>query len=436
MKSIYYHILEFLRSITHKIAFYPTVFALLGVLAAALLIYLESLGISAYLLDNFPLLVVDNGNTALTILSALITGLISMMVFSFSMVMLLLNQASSNYSPRLLPGLISDKSHQIILGIYLGTILYCIFVLTSIQPTGNEYQIPGFSVLIGIFFTVVSIYAFIFFIHNISQSIQISKILDRIYIVAKNKLSHIIKNELETDPDFPSSDSWFEYHTEKSGYLQTVTISNIVDVCEKEDTMIHILPVEGIFVLKGIPLFKSRKELKKETVDRILGNFTFSRGELVSDNYVLAFKQITEIIVKAMSPGINDPGTALNGIDYLSELFSLRLQKKENNIISRERIPYIKINTVHFDELLYNVMASIRAYCKHDIILIQKLMLMFQYLRMQTKDPLYLKIIDREARTLLEDAKNSLSNPRDYEEAVKVGRAMGLDFVQQKNIKF
>ena len=75
-------------------------------------------------------------------------------------------------------------------------------------------------------------------------------------------------------------------------------------------------------------LIKSEKELDEQTLNKILSNINFSRGELVEDNYILAFKQITEIAVKAMSPGINDPGTAINAIDYLTELFALRITKK------------------------------------------------------------------------------------------------------------
>lgn len=416
MKQLYNKLLRILRIVKSKIVFYPTVFAIAGICFAFILMYLENLGISGYLLDNLPILVVDNGDTALTILSAIITGLISMMVFSFSMVMLLLSQASSNYSPRLLPGLISDKSHQIILGIYLGTILYCIFILFSIQPTGDKYQIPGFSVLLGIFFTVVCIYAFIYFIHNISENIQISKILDKIYVVAKTNLNNIINEENNERVPFPDTSNWKEYYTENSGYLQNISIPNIIEICKKNNLKLHVLPVNGGFVLKGIPLFRASKELDKETIDEILANFNFSRGELVQDNYVLAFKQITEIIVKAMSPGINDPGTAINGIDYLSELFSLRMYKSDRNIIVRDNEVFLRINTVNFDELLYNVMASIRTYGKHDIILIQKLMLMFRYLKMQpVENKKLFECIDQEAQTLINDALESLTNKRDLE---------------------
>lgn len=412
-----------------RIVFYPTLLAFFGFLFAMIMLLLEKRGISKYLVEQAPILVVDNGDTAMTILSALISGLISVVVFSFSMVMLLLSQASSNYSPRLLPGLISDKRHQVILGVYLFTILYCIFVLFSIQPTGDKYQIPGFSVLLGIMETVICIYAFIYFIHNISQSIQISNILQGIFETAKRRLNELIDKEENDLEEFPNTEDWFEYHSEKSGYLQNVSFTNLIDICEKQETQLHILPIKGIFVLNGIPLFKSKKKLDENTVKKILANFNFAREELVSDNYTLAFKQITEIIVKAMSPGINDPGTAINGIDYLTELLGIRMQKKDTNKIRRDEKLYIKMNTVDFDELIYNIMASIRTYCKHDVVIVQKLLQMFHYLKkQQSQDSSYCEVLDKEAANLVKDAEQNIENQVDIVRIKQLASTYKLNF--------
>lgn len=428
MKQLFFQLLEIFKDLQNKIAFYPTVLTLFGIIAAFFVMYLENRGISKYLLTYAPSLIVDNGNTALAILTALISGLISVIVFSFSMVMLLLSQASSNYSPRLLPGLISDKNHQVILGIYLATTLYCIFILFSIQPTGDKYQIPGFAVLLGILGTVISIYAFIYFIHNISQNIQINNILDRLYKSARNLLKNLIEKESKTNSDFPSTKDWFEFPTEKSGYLQDISTSVLLDICEKEDIKLRILPVKGQFILIGNQLFKSNKKLEEITVKKILSCFDFAHGELVKENYVLAFKQITEIIIKAMSPGINDPGTAINGIDYLTELLALRLQKKDVQIIGNTENAYIKISMVKFEDLLYNVMASIRTYCKHDIILVQKLLLMLTYLKTQNvKKQDYLDCIDTEAKTLLDDVKQAITNQRDIDTAFIMAEKLGFN---------
>ncbi|MAM19707.1 MAG: DUF2254 domain-containing protein [Christiangramia sp.] len=429
MKQLYNRTISFFNVIESSIAFYPTLLAFLGFVFAMIMLYLEELGISKYLIEHAPILVVDNGDTAMTILSALISGLISVVVFSFSMVMLLLSQASSNYSPRLLPGLISDKRHQIILGIYLYTILYCIFVLFSIQPTGDKYQVPGFSVLLGIVDMVICIYAFIYFIHNISQSIQISNILQNIFKTAKNRLNDLIDKEEEDHWEFENTDDWYEYHSETSGYLQNISFTNLIDICVEQDTKFHILPIKGIFVLSGIPLFKSKKELNEETIKKVLSNFNFAREELVADNYTLAFKQITEIIVKAMSPGINDPGTAINGIDYLTELLAIRLRKKDTSHIFRDDTIYIKMNTADFSDILYNIMASIRTYCKHDITLVQKLLLMFHYLKKQeVENESYNNALDREAKNLIDDAQEAISNEQDVEKAKELASKLYLNF--------
>jgi uncharacterized membrane protein len=291
MKPFFNRIFSFFNTIQSKIVFYPAVLGLLGLFFAFLMIYLEEFGISRFFIENIPIIMVNDGNIALTILSVCIAGLISMMVFSFSMVMVLLNQAANNYSPRLLPGLISDKNHQIILGIYLSSILYCIFTLFSIQPTGDQYQLPGISILLGILFTVFCLCAFIYFIHNISQRIQISNILDHIFFAAKKRLEHLIEIENEMEHNFPDTEDWYSYHSEKSNYFQNISLKNLLSICKKENTQLRVLPIKGIFVLKGMPLFMSSKELDGKTVKKILSNFNFSKEELVADNYTLAFKQ-------------------------------------------------------------------------------------------------------------------------------------------------
>ncbi|MBZ9731304.1 DUF2254 domain-containing protein [Salegentibacter sp. JZCK2] len=428
MKHFFNRIYILFSNLQNKIAFYPSVFAIFGFLIAFLLIYIENQGASRYLLEHIPMLVVDNGNTALSILSVCITGLISMMVFSFSMVMVLLNQAASNYSPRLLPGLISDKNHQVILGTYLATIIYCIFVAVSIQPEEGSYQTPGFSVLLGILFTVVCIAAFIYFIHNISQSIQINNILDRIYNQAKTRLNFLLKNQENEQQDFPDTDDWYNYHSEKSGYFQDLSSNNLLDICRENETQIEILPVKGIFILSGIPLFKSKKELDEETVNKILSNFNLARGEMVNTSYVLAFKQIAEVIVKAMSPGVNDPGTALNALDYLTELLALRMQKVDKQILKSDDQILVKMRSVSFDELLYQVMASIRTYCKHDIIIVQKLGMMFYYLESQKAiNEKYYEALKTEAKNLISDAKSAMKNEADIKKIKAIEKQLNLE---------
>jgi len=354
---------------------------LIGLLFAFFMIYLESIGISKYLIEHAPILVVNNTETARSLLTTFIGGLISIMVFSFSLVMILLNQASSNFSPRLLPGLISNRRHQIILGIYNSTLLYCIFTLVSITPHGDKYQMPGFAVLLGIIFMTLSLGAFIYFIHSISQEIQVNNIMDKIFRKSKGRLEKLVKAEKHLDTDFDDTSEWECIMADTTGYMQDVSLNSLAELAKEHQLKIEIVPIKGAYILKGIPVIKYKGDIDDELREDLLDTITFSKNELIEDNYVLAFKQITEIALKAMSPGINDPGTCINAIDYLTELFALRMTKKDMSFyFDKDDTALIYIKTVSFEQLLYNVMAALRTYCKHDIIIVQKLFMMLQNL--------------------------------------------------------
>ncbi|MCK7589862.1 DUF2254 domain-containing protein [Subsaxibacter sp. CAU 1640] len=408
MKQLFNKLFSFFNTIKSNIAFYPTILAAVGFALSLIMVVIEKQGISNYLFEVLPQLVVEDGDTALTVLSVCIGGLISMMVFSFSMVMLLLSQASSNFSPRLLPGLISDKRHQIILGVYLATILYCIFTMFTIEPSEDKYSLPGFSILLAIIFTIMCLGSFIYFIHNISESIQISNIVDTIYKEARERLADILEKEEQfaSVKTFHDTSNWHSYKTEGCGYFQNLSYSNIIDFCKKHDTKLSIEIPKGLFVLDNMVFFKSEKELDKEQLESFFSNINFSKSELVTDNYALAFKQLTEIAVKAMSPGINDPGTAINAIDYLTELFALRMKKKDVEIFVKDETSYFRLETIKFRTLLYNVMASLRTYCKHDPTVVQKLLWMLTYLLEQPvfeKD--YKSCVENEMQLLKKDSK-------------------------------
>lgn len=413
MKEKLLFILRSIYKLKDKIAFFPTLIALAGSAFAFLMFYLESKGVSKYLLDVVPDLVINNTDTARTLLTTITAGSISIMVFSFSMVMVLLNQASSNFSPRLLPGLISNRKHQIILGIYVATILYSIFTLISIRPSGNEYQLPGFSVLLGIVFMVISLGAFIYFIHSISQSIQINNIMDKVFKQSSDRLSHLIEREKDNKECFKSNKDWKKYKSLKTGYLQNISLANIAQIAKEYDCKIEVSAYKGAFLLEKDILFKTEKELDEDTLEALHTNFDFAKSELIEDNYVLAFKQLTEIAVKAMSPGINDPGTALNAIDYLSQLYVLRLKKNDISYTYIDQTPWVFIATINFSTLLYEAMAYLRTYCKHDVMLVQRLLVMLKNLKRLSTEDRYTKSVIEEIDNLKQDAKGVIKNERD-----------------------
>ena len=426
MKALYHKLLHFSSKLQSKIAFYPTLLSVFGFLLTLIVLYLNEMGVSTYLKEKAPTLVIEDLQTARTLLSAFIAGMISLMVFSFSMVMILLNQASSNFSPRLLPGLISNRRHQLVLGSFLASLIYCIFILVSVDVKEDPINPAGFPVLIAIILTIFCLGLFVYFIHSISQSILVNNILDNIYRTSRSHLEKILETE-EDDKRFPATDDWHVYHADSTGYFQDCITDTLKELCQNHSIKLEIIPPKGSFILEGIPLIRCEQELEEELINKLRGSIIIAKTQLLKENYVLAFKQITEIAVKAMSPGINDPGTALNAIDYLTELFARRMKIKDQITLSIEKDPVIKLGSVSFQELLYNVMASLRLYCKHDVIIMQKLILMIRYLLFQpASEAHYSECLKKEIKLLLDDAGKSISNEKDLATIKELANTINL----------
>lgn len=409
-----------LKKVRNKIAFFPSLIAISGILFGFMMVYLEEWGVSAQLQKVAPWLVISDLDTARSILNTLIAGLISILVFSFSMVMIILNQAAANFSPRLLPGLISNKKHQSILGIHLAGIFYCLITLISIEPTDSGTQLPGFSVLIAILLITTSLASFIYFIHSISQSIQVDYILKSTFKKAQTRLQDLIELDQQHtiqeahQQAFKNSDDWHEYFVPKSGYIQSINTARLVQLAKDNHTLVKVIPTKNTFLLAGVPIFRSKTKLDEDTAESMIQQFLIDDAESITENYSLAFQLITEIAIKAMSPGINDPGTALTCIDYLTELLALRMNKTDQMIWLEEDQALVSINIIPFKQLLYVILAPFRAYCSHDIIIVTKLLKMCEYLLLQDCcRPSFKNSIQTQAKEIIKDAKNKLRNGHD-----------------------
>ena len=137
-----------------------------------------------------------------------------------------------------------------------------------------------------------------------------------------------------------------------------------------------------------------------------------------------------------MSPGINDPGTAITCIDYLSELFALRLKKEDFSFIkNQEKQAVIKLRTIDFKELIYFVFAPLRAYCKHDVIMLHKMLTALYFLQqshsvIENSETI---IID-EANRILEDAKAGITNKEDLKGVFDIRNKMAAINSTQKKL--
>ncbi|ERM82695.1 hypothetical protein P872_06690 [Rhodonellum psychrophilum GCM71 = DSM 17998] len=377
MKNIWYTLKISLHRTTSSIAFIPTLFAFCGL---ALSFLVASVEYEPWVLDfkeKIGFLLIGSLDNGRLILGTLVASTISLMVFSFSMVMIVLSQASSSLSPRVLPGLISNKPHQIILGFYLATILFSLIMIINFQAEG-EYKIPSLGILFAMAFGITSLTLFIYFIHSISKSIQVETILHNIFKSTLHQIGLRDQKEPQQEIQIPDQgNAWLDICTKRAGYLKKVNEEDLILLADKHDFQLSICSPIGQFLVEGYPFLKVNAGQKlPETVNaEIMGCFTFYFDDEVEDHYMFGFKQVSEIATKALSPGINDPGTAIKALDLLSVLFIRLMAIHESLVVSgKDGKARIFHSPVKLEELIFQNLIPIREFGKKDVLVMVKLL--------------------------------------------------------------
>ncbi len=372
---------EGLQQLSQSIAFLPSLILIGFIFLAIGMLELEASWIDDFLAQNFSWVQIDSYDTASSILGTLTGGVISLTVFSFSMVMVVLNQASSTFSPRLLPGLISNMSHQSVLGIYLGTIVYDLILMFNIRDIDNNYEIPSLGVLGAVLLMGLCMFLFIFFIHNISRSLQIESILGSLYYQTHDYLKNL--KIRQTELPAPVEILHFSLEAPTSGYLQEVLAAHLIRLCQSHDIILALEVVQGDFILSGMPLCRINQDLsdKPDLVDQIQNHFVFFEGQLIKNNYIFGFRQLSEIAIKALSPGINDPATAISVLDHFGILMREYLQVPEyQSLVDQKNCIRLVIRHMTLDELLHRIVQPILFYGQQDVSVLERLLWLSQTL--------------------------------------------------------
>lgn len=420
------------REVTTSIAFYPTIISVFLFFCGVLIMYVEYSELVINFKSHISILLVTGKDSAITLLSTLSGSIISLTVFSFSMVMIVLNRASATLSPRVIPGLITRKSHQIVLGFYLGTIIYSLILIINIRNAEQEFQIPSLGILISMILGIICLALFVYFIHSISNAIQVDSVLNDLFSDTLKGLKDVKEkqdqNKLSSIPD---TEGWKKIKSIQSGYYKGIHKRKLLNILEKENLQLIITINQGFFIVKEYPFIKTNRDISddEELLEEIYSCFIFYIEEYISDHYHYGLKQISEIAVKAMSPGINDPGTAIKSIDMLCVLLIERLQiedvnatfGKDDNLLFLDREPTLA-------KLIGDNFTPVRCYAADDskvlynIIEALKNML---YAKNNTKDSE--SVILEYIQTILNDADHNIKNSYDRKyinEIVAVVRKM------------
>lgn len=319
--------------------FWKKLLATFWFLPVAILIASILLGVGSVYLDNsielsqdgwLRFFIVNSPDSARTILSTISGAMIGVAGTVFSVTLVALTLASSQFGPRLIQKFMYVRLNQIVLGSYISTYLYCLIVLISIKGSEDYTFIPSLSLLIAIFSAIANIILLIVFIHRIAISIQADKVVSDISNFISRQVVTLFPEQMgeanqgKEEPDLKKNKSKFKTQlsvkSPKSGYLQYIDGDSLLTTISNLEGLFELNQRPGAFLVKGIEIgvLYSNSAKKEKDLEEILSNFVIGEVKTSQQDLEFSIHQMVEIASRALSPGVNDPFTAIACIDNLT----------------------------------------------------------------------------------------------------------------------
>lgn len=268
-------------------------------------------------------------NAARAMLSTIATSMITVAGLVFSITMVVLSLTSSQFGPRLMKNFMEDRSNQFVLGVFLATFTYCLTVQGTMDGGDGGHPVR-ISLTVGMVLTLGSLAVLIYFIHHMADAIQADKLLATVGGRLEHAVRRLYPNEpprnpldLPRQPALPASFAKraAPINADRSGYVLIRSLSVLLEEAEQADLLVETLARPGDFVLQGSPLAlawppESLNESRSDTLRRA---FVLGRERSPVQDVGLPLNELVEAALRGLSPGINDPFTAMTSLNWLAD---------------------------------------------------------------------------------------------------------------------
>ncbi len=423
-------LLNLWESLRTSFWFLPAVMTALAVALSFLTVYIDRrIGSDA---NIFGFIYSGGPEGARLVLSTIAGSMITVAGVTFSITIVALTLASSQFGPRLLRNFMHDTGNQVVLGTFIAAFAYCLLVLRTVHTEEGEYFIPSVSVAVAVVLALAGIAVLIYFIHHVSASMQADQIILAVYNELEEKMRRLFPEEWRDDlgesvdgeaqrqveeGKYPQS---IYVNVKSSGYIQAVNQYTLLNIAVRNDLLVLLPHRPGDFVAAGITLITAKgKEEIGESIARQLENTVIVGSQRSPEqDPEFAVRQLVEIAVRALSPGINDPYTAISCIDRLGSALCL--------LCGREfPLPYLyddegKLRVISkpvtFTGVVNSAFDQIRQYGRSSATVAIRLMEALEIIAVQIRTPEQREAIRRQGEMILRGGTESLGEKNDVEE--------------------
>ena len=383
IKTRFSNILEVIHT---SFWFIPSIMLFIAVVTAFLGIGIDK-NLEVDFNSTFQFLLDVGPEGARSVLATIAGSMITVAGVTFSITIVSLSLASSQFGPRLLRNFMKDSGNQVALGTFISTFIYCLIVLRSVYVEGDQDFVPVLSVNLAMLLAVASVGMFIYFIHHISSSIQADQVISNVYQELDKQIDRLFPNEVEdrnqdqTGVDTSTKDEFtvdLSISAFKSGYLQAIDRGRLVEIAEKSGCIFHFDYRPGDFVIEGNTLLKVENidSLTDELEKELRNAFIFGATRTPEQDAEFAVHQMVEVAIRSLSPGINDPYTAITCIDHLGAVLCKLVDRKfpPNQLKDDNGQLRVILKSISFTSVLNAAFNQIRQYGRSHVSVIIRLL--------------------------------------------------------------
>ena len=345
---------------------------------------------------------------AQVILSDIATSTMTVVSIVFAILLMTLTLASMQFSPRIIVSFARDRVTQWTLGIFLGTFLYCMAALPAAHALPAPFA-PVVTVIVAILLAIACVGLLLFFIHHISQAISVNHIVDRIASETEVVIDDVMpqpRREMRIEVSAAVEPCEAPVLNDVSGYIRFVDLSQLLSVASSCHLKVHVLRRVGQFLPEGAPLLLVNKpeNLTPAAVAALRAAFDFGPSRTLQQDVEFGVLQIVDIALKAISPAVNDPTTAIGCIDQLSRILIrfVSRQMPEQCLYDMRGVARVTIRWPAFQHLLDSAFEQIRVYSKGDAAVSLRLLRAFGDIAVTTGDPELRRILFERGRQVVE----------------------------------
>jgi uncharacterized membrane protein len=369
---------------------------------------------------------------ASSLLGAIAGSMITIAGVVFSMTLVALSLASSQLGPRLLRNLMRDTTTQMALGTFVATFLYCLLVLRTIRRVDEVAFVPHLSVTGAVLLAVVSVGVLIYFIHHVSVSIQVNEIVARVGTELIEGIDHLFPEHIgrgaPRTPTGPPDAGFLDTFGREArpvgstadGYLQFIDGDALMALATQEDAVFRLERRPGHYVVADRPLVFvwPGNRVTDQLVEDVNSAFSMGNQRTSGQDFEFAVDQLVEIAIRALSPGVNDPFTAITCVDRLGSALCRLAQKEMPSPYRHDTKDQLRILTpvVTFSDVTDAAFNQIRQYGRSSAAVTIRLLETIAVIAGSVHRPEDCAALLRQAKMIARGARDGLLEDEDRQE--------------------